>query len=117
MKVRLPSHPHPSPIAYPLRPFYFILLILSLACTRPPANTASIVIQGHILLIGHDPFPQLALEDTTGTVYILRCTEETRNKLEKLQGQRVRLHCSSILKNEHQNQATVKHFEIIEKES
>ena len=117
MKTTLPLHPHPSTIAYPLRPFYFILLILSLACTRPPADTHSGVILGHILLIGHDPFPQLALEDTTGTVYILRCPEETRNKLEKLQGQRVRLHCSSILKIEHRNRATVEHFEVIENES
>ena len=117
MKTTLPLHPHPSPIAYPLRPFYFILLILSLACTRPPADIPSIVIQGHIHLIGHDPFPQLALEDTTGTVYVLRCPEETRKKLEKQQGQRVRLHCSSILKKEHHNQATVKHFEVIKNES
>jgi hypothetical protein len=117
MKNALPLHPHPSPIAYPLRPFYFILLIISLACTKPPADTHSGVILGHILLIGHEPFPQLALEDTTGTVYVLRCPEETRKKLEEQQGQRVRLHCSSILKNEHQNRATVEYFVVIENES
>ena len=116
MKNTLPLHPHPSTIAYPLRPFYFILLIFSLACTRPPSDTPSIVIQGHIHLIGHDPFPQLGLEDATGTVYVLSCPEEIQKKLEKQQGQRVRLHCSCILKNKHQNKATVKHFEVIENE-
>ncbi len=114
MKNTLPLHPPPSAVSYPRRYIYFILLLISLACTRPPTDTHSGVIQGHILLMGHDPFPQLALEDTTGTVYILRCPEETRKKLEKQQGQRVQLHCSSILKNEHRNQATVKHFEVIE---
>jgi hypothetical protein len=114
MKNKLPLHPAPLVVSYPRRYIYFILLLISVACTRPPADTSSGVIQGHILLMGHDPFPQLALEDTTGTVYILHCPEETRKKLERQQGQQVRLHCSSIFKNKHRIQATVKNFEVIE---
>ena len=117
MKNALLLHHRPLTSAYPVHFLYFILLFIGLACTTPRTDSSSRIIQGHILIIGHDPFPQLALEDTTGTVYILHCPEETRKKLEKQQGQRVRLNCSSILKNEHQNQATVKHFEVIENES
>ena len=116
MKNVLPIHSHLSTVTNPLRFLYIILLLASAVCTITRTKTSSGVIQGKIYIIGHDPFPQLGLEDATGTVYVLSCPEEIRKELEKQQGQRVRLHCSSILKNKHQNKATVKHFEVIENE-
>jgi hypothetical protein len=88
-----------------------ILFIAACAGSRQDGEIQMIL--GKIQIIGNEPFAQLAIEDKTETVYILKCSEDIENQLLELQGQWIRLYCSEIVIREKQNTATVTQFETI----
>ena len=90
-----------------------LCMLMLAACAGSRQELDKQVILGKIQIIGNEPFTQLAVEDKTETVYILKCSKDIEKQLLKLQGQPIRLYCSEIVIREMQNTATVIKFEKI----
>lgn len=70
------------------------ILALFMSCASPKT------IVGTIYVIGNEPFTQLAVEDSTGTVYRIETTKELEMQLRRMQGRIVELSYSKLTTTE-----------------
>ncbi len=71
---------------------------LSLIGCSPAAGVADgggQVLEGTVYSAGNEPFTVLALDSGGGERYILSCPKEIEERLNRLQGRKVRIHFSS----------------------
>lgn len=71
-------------------------LVLFIALLIVGGCSSSGKIVGTIYVIGNEPFTQVAVEDSTGTVYRIETTKELEQRLRGLQGRKVELHYTTL---------------------
>jgi hypothetical protein len=54
------------------------------------------ILEGKIVVIGNEPFTKLAMETDSGETFVLLCPKDIEIILSKRQGQRMRLHWTSV---------------------
>ena len=90
---------------------------VNLTTIRSKHSNTRGVIHGKVYITGNEPFSQLAIEDTEGTVYLISCSKKTESELQNLQGQFLRLHYSEIIRTKDQNTVTIEHYERLKSET
>lgn len=71
-----------------------VIWLLALAGFAACSSSGKIV--GTIYVIGNEPFTQVAVEDSTGTLYQIETTKELERQLRALQGRTVELRYSKL---------------------
>lgn len=71
-------------------------LVLFIALLIVGGCSSSGKIVGTIYVIGNEPFTQVAVEDSTGTVYRIETTKELEMQLRRMQGRIVELSYSKL---------------------
>ena len=90
----------------------FICTLLAIGSALLIINCNSSELTGNLYVAGNEPFTHLAIKTEDGTVYKLKCSEQTEKELRQLQGKTLKLELSEIKKFEKVNIAVVKSFNI-----
>ena len=97
--------------------FHYITIILccfALGCTGLRNHNPNHIVQGKIVLIGNEPFTQLAIQDEDGYVFQLICPKRLEQKLLQNQGDHIRVYYSQIVQTEQYARITVERYELVE---
>jgi hypothetical protein len=74
-----------------------VCMLASCTASRQP-NSGNGILEGAIYSIGNEPFTNICLQASDGTMYLLKCTKEIESDLRTMQGKIVIVHYDNVEK-------------------